>query len=41
MLKKPDIHLVLHINDNSGPKTIQKQSFVHYKAGAPKNPASP
>ena len=34
MLKKPDIPLVLHINDNSGPKTIQKQSFVLYKADA-------
>ena len=33
--------MVLHINDNSGPKTIQKQSLVLYKAGAPKNPANP
>ena len=28
--KKPCITLVLHINDNSGPKTIQKQSFVSH-----------
>ena len=28
--KKPCITLVLHINDNSGPKTIQKQSFISH-----------
>ena len=31
---------VLHINDNSGPNAIQKQSLMLYKAGAPKNPAN-
>ena len=38
--KEPCIPLVLHINNNSGPKTIQKQSFVLYKAIAPKNLAN-
>ena len=39
--KEPCIPLVLHINYNSDPKTMQKQSLVLYKAGAPKNPANP
>ena len=30
-----------NINANSGPKTIQKKSFLLCKAGAPKNPANP
>ena len=39
--KEPCIPLVLHINYNRDPKTMQKQSLVLYKAGAPKNPANP
>ena len=33
--------VVLHINDNSGPNAIQKQSLMLYKAGAPKSLANP
>ena len=39
--KRSCIPLVLHVNDNSGLKTIQKQSFVFSKTSAPKTPANP